>query len=98
MGVLKIQFSMILSRTRPSIFIPIITFAWGSVAALIGISRHQSHLIALRFLLGVFEAGFSVSTNARVQKYIINFSKASSDLSHIDMVSKERAVGLPKLI
>ncbi|KAJ5943223.1 hypothetical protein N7516_003391 [Penicillium verrucosum] len=50
---------MILSRTRPSVFIPIITFAWGSVAALIGAVRNQSQLIALRFLLGVFEAGFS---------------------------------------
>lgn len=52
---------MILSRTRPSVFIPIITFAWGSVAALIGAVRNQSQLIALRFLLGVFEAGFRVS-------------------------------------
>ncbi|KAJ6148105.1 hypothetical protein N7497_010087 [Penicillium chrysogenum] len=51
--------NMILCRTRPSIFIPIITFAWGSVAALIGAVRHQGQLIALRFLLGVFEAGFS---------------------------------------
>ncbi|KAJ5479462.1 hypothetical protein N7530_004971 [Penicillium desertorum] len=51
--------NMILCRTRPSIFIPIITFAWGSVAALIGAVRHHGQLIALRFLLGVFEAGFS---------------------------------------
>ncbi|KAJ5977916.1 hypothetical protein N7501_001258 [Penicillium viridicatum] len=49
---------MILSRTRPSVFLPIITFAWGSVAALIGAVRNQGQLIALRFLLGVFEAGF----------------------------------------
>lgn len=53
--------SMILSRTRPSIFIPIITFAWGAVAALIGAVTTQAQLIGLRFLLGVFEAGFSVS-------------------------------------
>ncbi|KAJ5101920.1 hypothetical protein NUU61_004142 [Penicillium alfredii] len=46
---------------RPSVFIPIITFGWGAMAALIGVARHQSQLIALRFLLGVFEAGFSVS-------------------------------------
>lgn len=52
---------MILSRTRPSLFIPVITFGWGSVAALLGVVQHESHLIALRFLLGVFEAGFSVS-------------------------------------
>lgn len=56
--------SMILSRTRPSVFLPIITFAWGSVAALIGAVRNQGQLIALRFLLGVFEAGFSVSDSS----------------------------------
>ncbi|KAJ5399962.1 hypothetical protein N7465_010451 [Penicillium sp. CMV-2018d] len=50
--------NMILSRTRPSVFLPIITFAWGSIAALIGAVRNQGQLIALRFLLGVFEAGF----------------------------------------
>lgn len=52
--------SMILARTRPSIFIPVITFGWGSMAALIGIVQNQSQLIALRFFLGIFEAGFSV--------------------------------------
>ncbi|KAJ5370665.1 uncharacterized protein N7496_006757 [Penicillium cataractarum] len=51
--------NMILSQTRPSLFIPVITFGWGAVAALLGVVQHQSHLIALRFLLGVFEAGFS---------------------------------------
>ncbi|CAI7664772.1 unnamed protein product [Penicillium discolor] len=57
-----------LSRTRPSVFLPIITFAWGSVAALIGAVRNQGQLIALRFLLGVFEAGFS---NEQSKRFII---------------------------
>lgn len=52
---------MILTHTRPSIFIPVITFAWGAMAALIGIVQNYQQLLALRFLLGVFEAGFSVS-------------------------------------
>ncbi|KAJ5617056.1 hypothetical protein N7537_002170 [Penicillium hordei] len=51
--------NMILSRTRPSVFLPIITFAWGPVAALIGAVRNQSQLITPRFLLAVFEVGFS---------------------------------------
>lgn len=66
---------MILTRTRPSTFIPIITFGWGSMAALIGIVQNKSQLIALRFLLGVFEAGFSVKflgfVNTRNMKSII---------------------------
>ncbi|KAI1625277.1 major facilitator superfamily domain-containing protein [Exophiala viscosa] len=51
--------NMILSRTRPSIFLPIIMFLWGAVAAITACVTNASHLMALRFLLGVFEAGFS---------------------------------------
>ncbi|KAJ5690040.1 hypothetical protein N7462_004432 [Penicillium macrosclerotiorum] len=60
--------NMILARTRPSVFIPLITFGWGSVAALLGAIKSPSHLIALRLLLGVFEAGFSVSHPVHVMK------------------------------
>lgn len=52
---------MILSRTRPSLFLPAIMFLWGTSAALMAAVTKPSHLIGLRFLLGIFEAGFSVS-------------------------------------
>lgn len=71
----KTRFSIILSRTRLSVFLPVITFAWGSIAALIGAVRHQSQLIALRFLLGVFEAGFSVSDSMDVINPLLNLIK-----------------------
>ncbi|KAJ5356546.1 hypothetical protein N7517_011155, partial [Penicillium concentricum] len=83
--------NMILCRTRPSVLIPIITFAWGTVAALIGAVRHQSQLVALRFLLGVFEAGFRVS-DSNVFHNTFDISEASCDLLDFNMVSKERAV------
>lgn len=86
---------MILARTRPSVFIPIITFAWGSVAALIGAVRNHGQLIALRFLLGVFEAGFSVSDLSKIPEIHFNVDEASCDLLNFYMVSKERAVSLP---
>ncbi|KAJ9486348.1 hypothetical protein VN97_g6992 [Penicillium thymicola] len=50
---------MILSRTRPSYFIPIITFGWGTVAALLGVVSNSTQLTVLRLLLGIFEGGFS---------------------------------------
>lgn len=53
---------MILSRTRPSYFIPIITFGWGTVAALLGVVSNSTQLTVLRLLLGIFEGGFSVRT------------------------------------
>jgi hypothetical protein len=51
---------MILTRASPSIFIPIITFLWGAMAALLGVIQTRTQLYVLRFFLGLFEAGFSV--------------------------------------
>lgn len=54
---------MILSRSRPSIYIPILMILWGAVAAAMSAIQTTSQLIAVRFVLGIFEAGFSVSRN-----------------------------------
>lgn len=51
---------MILARSQPSIYISILMFLWGAVAALLALVRTPAQLIGLRFLLGVFEAGFTV--------------------------------------
>jgi hypothetical protein len=40
-------------------------FGWGAVATLQGAARNASHLFVLRFFLGVFEAGFSVSASIK---------------------------------
>lgn len=40
-----------------------IMFLWGTVAAAMAAVTKPAHLIALRLLLGIFEAGFSVSTS-----------------------------------
>jgi hypothetical protein len=54
--------SMILSRTRPSLYIPFLMLLWGAVAAAMAAVNTPSQLLAIRFVLGVVEAGFSVST------------------------------------
>lgn len=61
--IAEVPCNMILSRSRPSIFIPIIMVFWGAVCAVMGSAKTWQQLVGLRFLLGVAEAGFSVSDN-----------------------------------
>ena len=50
---------MILSRTRPSLWIPTLMILWGSALALTALVRTPAQLIGMRFLLGATQAGFS---------------------------------------
>ncbi|ETS85425.1 hypothetical protein PFICI_03450 [Pestalotiopsis fici W106-1] len=43
---------------RPSTYIAIITTAWGTIMTCTGVVRNFSSLMAVRILLGIFEAGF----------------------------------------
>lgn len=52
--------SMILTRCRPSLYIAAIMVLWGIVAASMAAVQTPTQLIVLRFLLGIFEAGFGV--------------------------------------
>jgi len=52
-------YSMILSRVRPSLYIPFLMFLWGICAALMALVNTPAQLLGMRFLLGVMEAGFS---------------------------------------
>ncbi|OAA69694.1 Major facilitator superfamily domain, general substrate transporter [Cordyceps fumosorosea ARSEF 2679] len=56
--LLEVPSNMILSRTRPSLFLPGLMIVWGGmVIAYVGVDT-KDHLIALRFCLGLVEAGF----------------------------------------
>lgn len=59
--IAEIPCNMILSRSRPSLFIPVIMVFWGTMCALLGIVETWEQLVGLRFVLGIAEAGFSVS-------------------------------------
>lgn len=50
---------MVLSRVRPSIWIPVLMIFWGTISALLALVKTPAQLIGVRFLLGVAEAGFS---------------------------------------
>ncbi|KAF7932666.1 uncharacterized protein EAE98_003965 [Botrytis deweyae] len=51
--------NLILRRLPPSLWLTIIMTLWGIITVCQGLVRSQSALVGLRFLLGLFEAGFS---------------------------------------
>ncbi|TGO76727.1 hypothetical protein BELL_0140g00170 [Botrytis elliptica] len=51
--------NLILRRLPPSLWLTIIMTLWGITTVCQGLVRSQSALVGLRFLLGLFEAGFS---------------------------------------
>lgn len=53
----EVPSNMLLKVTRPSIYISSLMFIWGIVNMCMGFIHNYQSLYALRFLLGVFEAG-----------------------------------------
>ncbi|OBR06348.1 Major facilitator superfamily transporter [Colletotrichum higginsianum IMI 349063] len=56
--ICEVPSNMILSRSRPSIFLPGIMLVWGALSALMSVSKSYGALLAFRFILGCVEAGF----------------------------------------
>lgn len=50
---------MILSRVRPSIYLPTLAILWGIAAACQGACQNWHQIVGLRFLIGFFESGFA---------------------------------------
>ena len=55
----EVPSNMILNRVRPSMYLPGLGILWGIAATCMGAAQNWHHLIAMRFLLGIFEAGFA---------------------------------------
>ncbi|KAI5251619.1 MFS general substrate transporter [Aureobasidium subglaciale] len=55
----EVPSNMILAKTRPSIFLPTIMALWGIVTCCMAVIHDYSHLLALRFVVGVLESGFA---------------------------------------
>ncbi|KIX09213.1 uncharacterized protein Z518_00292 [Rhinocladiella mackenziei CBS 650.93] len=51
--------NMILVRVRPSLYIPMLMILWGTCATCLGAIQTKGQLWAVRFLLGITEAGFA---------------------------------------
>ena len=56
--LMQIPSNMLLTRTRPSVYIPIWTALWSVISACTAAADNYSHLIAIRFFLGIAEAPF----------------------------------------
>ncbi|GJD04234.1 major facilitator superfamily transporter [Colletotrichum higginsianum] len=50
--ICEVPSNMILSRSRPSIFLPGIMLVWGALSALMSVSKSYGALLAFRFILG----------------------------------------------
>ncbi|KAF1911233.1 major facilitator superfamily domain-containing protein [Ampelomyces quisqualis] len=51
--------NMLLVRFKPSIYLPAIMIIWGALTCVMAVIHDFKHLVALRVLVGVFEAGFA---------------------------------------
>lgn len=56
--ICEVPSNMILSRSRPSIFLPAIMLVWGALSAAMAVSNSYGALIGFRFVLGCIESGF----------------------------------------
>ncbi|KAG4267237.1 hypothetical protein FPRO04_04849 [Fusarium proliferatum] len=57
--VFEVPSNMILTRTRPSRYLPGIMFVWGGVTIAMAFTRTYEHMIGFRILMGVLESGFA---------------------------------------
>ncbi|KAI1262803.1 major facilitator superfamily domain-containing protein [Xylariaceae sp. FL1019] len=57
--IFEIPSNMVLTRTRPSKFLPTIMFLWGVVTIAMGLIPNYQTLVGVRVLVGILEAGFA---------------------------------------
>jgi MFS family permease len=56
--ICEVPSNMILSRSRPSLFLPAIMLIWGALSAAMACIHNYGSLLAFRFVLGCIESGF----------------------------------------
>jgi len=55
----EVPSNLVLSKTRPSIFLPTIMTLWGVVTCCMSLVKTYHQLVALRTIVGMLEAGFA---------------------------------------
>ncbi|RPA87802.1 major facilitator superfamily transporter [Ascobolus immersus RN42] len=56
--ICEVPSNMILSRSKPSLFLPGIMLVWGIVSCVMALSKSYGVMLVFRFVLGCIEAGF----------------------------------------
>lgn len=54
----QVPSNILLSRSRPSLYLPAFVILWGTVSASASAANSYSHLVVCRFFLGVTEAPY----------------------------------------
>ncbi|KAI9827522.1 MAG: hypothetical protein M1832_004872 [Thelocarpon impressellum] len=65
----EVPSNIILKNVNPSSYFAIIMFGWGVVTVCQGVVTNFSSLVALRFLLGMFESGFTAGSVYLISMY-----------------------------
>lgn len=68
--LLEIPSNLLLAHTRPSIYIPSIMMCWAVISALTGAVQNFGGLLAVRFFLGIVEAGFFPGCLFLLSRYV----------------------------
>ncbi|KAG2010179.1 high-affinity nicotinic acid transporter [Coprinopsis cinerea AmutBmut pab1-1] len=55
--IFEVPANIVLKRFNPQVWLPTLTFAWGTVTVFQGFVTNKASLFAVRFLLGITEAG-----------------------------------------
>ncbi|TWU75714.1 hypothetical protein ED733_007611 [Metarhizium rileyi] len=86
--ICEVPSNMILSRSRPSVFLPTIMLVWGVLSVLMSIAKTYGALLGLRFVLGCIEAGkrFGIFCTAAVLSGAFGGISAGAIISHLHNV------------
>ncbi|KAI9799877.1 MAG: hypothetical protein M1833_003799 [Piccolia ochrophora] len=57
--VFEVPSNMLLSKSRPSVYLPVIMILWGVTTCCMAAIQTYHQLVALRIIVGIFEAGFA---------------------------------------
>ena len=57
--IFEIPSNLVLTRVRPSLYLPGLAVAWGAIAACMAATQSWHQLAGVRFALGIVEAGFA---------------------------------------
>lgn len=56
--VWEVPSNIVLSQTRPSLYLPALMAIWGALVAGMSLAKNYHGILVYRFFLGVLEAGF----------------------------------------
>ncbi|KAJ8118147.1 hypothetical protein OPT61_g805 [Boeremia exigua] len=56
--ICEVPSNLILTRSRPSYYLPGIMMVWGTICACMSLTKHYRDMLVMRFFLGCIEAGF----------------------------------------